>query len=91
MEVGNSIMIYVSETRDETLDVKKLVILTVSVQGTAALRIASAYRTESAPAVLVKAGTIPVDLLAADQMKIYKAKLAGNHITGHFRENTISK
>ena len=37
------------------------------------------------------AGTIPVDLLAAEQIEIYKAKSAGSHIISHFRENTITK
>lgn len=91
MEVGNSIMLYGSEIWAETLDVKKRANSLVSVQRTAASRIASAYRTVSAPALLVIAGTIPVDLLAAERMEIYKAKSAGNHITGYFRENTISK
>ena len=55
------------------------------------MRITSAYRTVSDPAVLEIAGTIPVHLLAAERMKIYKAKSAGNHITSHFGEGTISK
>ena len=42
----------------------------VSVQRTVTLRIASAYRTVFAPAVLVIAGTIPVDLLAVEQVEI---------------------
>ena len=63
----------------------------VSVQRTAALRIVSAYRTVSTPAVLVIAGTNPVDLLAVERMEIYAAKSALNHITDHIRENTISK
>ena len=48
-----------------------------NIGGPAALRIASAYRTLSAAVVLVVAGTIPVDLLAAERTKIYKAKSAG--------------
>ena len=43
----------------------------------------------SAPAVFVIAGTIPVDLLAAERMEIYKAKSAENHITSRFREDTF--
>ena len=57
----------------------------------AALRIVSAYYTIFVPVVLVIAGTVPVDLLAAERTEIYKAKSAGSHITGHFRENTITK
>ena len=52
--------IYGSEIWNETLEVKKQ-----GKQKTNALHIASANRTVSAPAVLVIAGTIPVDLLAA--------------------------
>ena len=37
------------------------------------------------------ADTIPVDLLAAECMQIYKAKSAGNHITGYFREKSITE
>ena len=48
-------------------------------------------RTVSAPAVLMIAGTIPVDLLAAERTVVYKAKSVGRHITGHLRENTIAK
>ena len=70
MEVGGIIMLYESEIWAETLEVKKRTNLLVSVQRTASLRIASAYRTVFAPAVLVIAGTIPVDLLAAEWVEI---------------------
>ena len=62
------------------LDVKKRVNSLVSLQRMAALPIASAYSTVSAPVALVIAGTIPVDLLATERMEIYKAKSAGNHL-----------
>ena len=84
-------MLYGTEIWAETLKVKKQANSLVSVQRTAALSIASAYRTVSAPAVLVITGTSPVDLLPAERMEIYRAKSAGNYIIGHFRENTISK
>ena len=42
-------------------------------------------------AVLVIIGIIPVDLLAAQRVVIYKAKSAKNHITDHFKENIIAK
>ena len=35
------------------------------------------------------AGTLPVGLLAAERMEIYKVKSTGNHITGHFRETPL--
>ena len=53
--------------------------------------IASAYRTITPTAIFVIVGTIPVDLLAAELMEIYKAKSAGNHITVHFKGDTITK
>ena len=53
MEVANSIMLYGSEIWTETLKVKKLANSHVSVQITKC--------TKSAPAVLVIAGTLPVD------------------------------
>ena len=33
----------------------------------------------------------PVEVLAIGRMEIYMAKSAENHLTGHFRENTITK
>ena len=53
--------------------------------------ISSAYRIVSPPAVLVVASTIPMDLLAAERMNIYKVESAGNHITVHFKEDPIIK
>ena len=85
MEVANNIMLYGRKIWAETLEVKKRADSLVLVQRTATLRIASAYRTVPAPAVFVIACTIPVDLMAAERMEIYKAKSAGNYITGHFR------
>ena len=48
-------------------------------------------RLHCAVSVLVIADTIPIDLLAAERMGICKTKSAGNHISGLFKENTISK
>ena len=78
-------------TEIANLRVKKRANSLVSIQRTTALRIASVYRAVSAPAVLVIADTIPVDLLAAEWMEVYKSKPAENHVTSHFRENTITK
>ncbi|XP_046679324.1 uncharacterized protein LOC124366767 [Homalodisca vitripennis] len=44
------------------------------LQRQAALRVASAYRTVSEPAVLVVAGVIPVKLLAEERKAIYQRK-----------------
>ena len=51
--------------------------LPASLQTHFALRIELAYSTVSAPIVLVVAGKIPMDLLAAEWMKIFRAKSAG--------------
>ena len=64
MEVGDNVMLYGREIWAETLEIKKWANSLVQGQRTAALRIASVCRIVSAPAVLVIAGTIPVDLLA---------------------------
>ena len=69
--------------------VKKWTNSLVLVKRMAALRIAPAYRTVSVPAVHVIAGTIHVDLLTVERIKIYMAKSVENHITGHFREYTM--
>ena len=74
MEIANSIMLYGSKIWAEALRFKKQANSLVSVQRTVALSIASAYHTVSTLAVLVIAGTIPVDLLAPERTEIYKAK-----------------
>ena len=56
------------------------------------MHIESTFRTVSAPAVLVIAGTIPVGLeLTVERLEVNKEKSTGNRITGRFRENTVSK
>ena len=65
MEVANNTMLHEGEIWAEKLEVKKRANSLVSVQRTAALHNALAYCTASAPDVLVMAGSIPVDLLAA--------------------------
>ena len=91
MKVANNIMLDGSEIWAKTREVRKRANSLVSVQRTTALHITSAYRTVSAPAILVIVGTIPVDLLAAKRMEIYNTKSAGNHIIGQFREDNIAK
>ena len=91
MEVAINIILYGSKIWAETPEVKKRANSLVSVQSTVALRIDSSYRTVSVPAVIVIAGTIPVDLMAAERTGIYKTKSAGSPIACHFRENTITK
>ena len=91
MEIANNIMLHGIEIWAEILEVKKRANSLVSVKRTAALLIASAYRKVSAPAVFAIAGTILVDLLAAERTETHKAKSSGSPITGHLRENTITK
>ena len=88
-EVPNNIILYESEIWTKTLELKKRP--NSLVQRKAVLRIASVYYTMSAPAVLVTASTIHVDLLTAEWMEIYKATSVGNQITSHFTEITITK
>lgn len=48
------------------------------VQRRGALRVASAYRTVSEPAVLLIAGAVPIDLLAMEKRAIYLRRSEGN-------------
>lgn len=74
MEACNSILLYGSEIWAETLKCKKRANALLAVQRTAALRVTSAYRTVSASAVFIIAAMIPIDLHAAERMKIFNAK-----------------
>lgn len=74
MEACNSILLYGSEIWAQTLNVKHRAKKLLSTQRTAALRVSAAYRTVSAPAVLVIAGMYPLDLQAIEKMRIYNAK-----------------
>ena len=79
IEVANSIMLYGSEIWAETLEAKMRANSLVSVQRISALRIAAAYRIVSAPAVLVIASKILVDLQAAERMELqgrHRCKMA---------------
>lgn len=71
MEVNNSILLYGCEMWADTLKVKRRAKTLLAVQRTAALRVASAYRTVSGHAILLIAGMIPIDLLALERKKIY--------------------
>ena len=73
------------------VDVNKRANSLVLVQRTAALRNASTYRTVSAPAILVIAITILVNLLTAKRIEIYKSKLAGITLPVTSGKTTISK
>lgn len=75
MEACNSILLYGCEIWAGSLTVDHRAKKLLTAQRTAALRVASAYRTVSAPAVLVIAGMIPIDLQAEERMSIFNARL----------------
>lgn len=74
MEVTNSILLYGAEVWGEKLEMESYRKHPASVQRRAALRIASAYRTVSEPAVLVIASVIPIVHLARERIEAYRAK-----------------
>lgn len=71
MSTAHSILLYGAEVWADALAVKKYRKAMTNVQRRGALRIACAYRTVSAEAVLVVAGVIPIDLLATERKRIY--------------------
>lgn len=73
METSNNILLYGSEIWGKGLNKRSRNTL-LAVQRTYALRIASAYRTVSTQAILVLAGTIPIDLLVEERRKIWISK-----------------
>ena len=72
MAVTHSILLYGAEIWGGAMRVKKYSKSMLAVQRRGALRIACAYRTVSADAVLVIAGVIPVDLLALERKRVYE-------------------
>ncbi|XP_033225999.1 uncharacterized protein LOC117178683 [Belonocnema kinseyi] len=71
MSVAHLILLYGAEIWADALDVQKYQNRMVSVQRRCAMRIASSYRTVSAPAVLAVAGVAPITLLARERKRIY--------------------
>lgn len=74
MDTTQSILLYGSEVWADTLKTEHHRKVLAKVQRTAALRVASAYRTVSEAAVLVISGTIPVDLLARERRELWMHK-----------------
>lgn len=74
MATTNSILLYGSEIWGDALGAKTRRRVLEAVQRTAALRVASAYRTVSGAAVFVISGEIPVDLLARERRKAWVAR-----------------
>lgn len=74
MTTTNSVMLYGSEIWADALQKESRRKILLAVQRTSALRVASAYRTVSGPAVMVISGTIPIDLLAIERKRNWEAK-----------------
>lgn len=87
MSVVHSVLLFGCETWAEALKKKNLRGKMATVQRRGALRIASAYRTVSEPAVLVVAGVIPIDLLAFERKQIFDGDGALNRAEA--RERTM--
>lgn len=71
MSVVNSVLLYGCEVWAVALQKEKYRKPMGAVQRRGALRIASAYRTVSEPAVLVIAGVMPIDIMAMARMQVY--------------------
>ena len=71
------IMLYGAEVRTDRLKVDKYRNKLVSVQRKGALGVGCAYRVVSGAAIMVLAGIIPLDLLAAGRKMIYETKIQG--------------
>lgn len=78
MSTTHSILLYGSELWADALKTKHRRKPLCAVQRTAALRVASAYRTVSEAAVLVISGTIPIDLLAEERKRAWELKKENN-------------
>lgn len=74
MATTQSILLYGCEIWADALKAKYRKKMLAKVQRTAALRVASAYRTVSEPAVLVISGTIPIDLLAEERKALWRTR-----------------
>lgn len=74
MAITHSILLYGCEIWADALKQEKYRKQMSAVQRRGALRVVSSYRTVSEPAVLVVAGVMPIDLLAAEKKHIYERK-----------------
>lgn len=84
MDTTQSILLYGSEIWAETLKTGSRRKVLAKVQRTAALRVASAYRTVSEAAILVISGAIPIDLLARERRELW---LQNDESRTHTRQN----
>lgn len=92
IDVANAILLYGCEVWAENLtyDSRKRLIAT---QRRGALRVASAYKTVSGPAVLVIAGVPAIDLLANARKEVYETKttLGATEARRQARERLMAK
>ena len=72
MTVTHSMLLYGAEIWAGALRIEKYRKAMAAVQRRGALRIACAYRTVSAAAVLAIAGVVPIDLLALERKRVYE-------------------
>lgn len=94
MEACNSILLYGCEIWAGSLKINHRAQKLLTAQRTAALRVASAYRTVSAPAVLVIAGMTPLDLQVEERMILFEARQNNPNESvcpATIREETIKK
>lgn len=75
MAAVQSVLLYGSEVWADSLNRKTYRKKLGQIQKRSALRVASAYRTVSEPAVLVVAGVMPIDLLAKERKIAYQRKM----------------
>lgn len=74
MNAVQSVLLYGAEVWAETLTKESYRRRLAQVQRRAAIRVASAYRTVSEPAVLIIAGVAPIELLARERKAVYERK-----------------
>ncbi|KAL7724879.1 hypothetical protein ACLKA6_016343 [Drosophila palustris] len=92
LTITNTVLLYGCEVWAEALEADSRRKVYASVQRTAALRIASAYRTVSEAAVLVISSCIPIDLLAFERRKRWVEKREGRVSTlREARQHTIQQ
>jgi len=91
MSSVNSVLLYGAEVWAHALNKRCYREQLLRVQRRGALRVASAYRTVSEPAVLVIAGVIPIHLLARERQAIYRRRAEANRATvaTEEREHTL--
>lgn len=95
MTTTQSILLYGCEIWADALQVEYRRKKLAAIQRTAALRVASAYRTVSEPAVLVISGSIPIDLLAGERKALWLERKQTGRISGQIakaaRARTVQK